>query len=41
VGDDDASLRQQVFDIPVAQVEPIVDPDGILDDRRGKSVPLV
>jgi hypothetical protein len=41
VGDDDASLSQQVFDIPVAQVEALVEPDGILDDRRGKSVPLV
>jgi hypothetical protein len=41
VGDDDASLSQQVFDIPVAEVEPIVEPDDMLDDRRGKSVPLV
>jgi hypothetical protein len=37
VGDKDASPGQQVLDIPVAQVEAIVEPDGMLDDCRGKT----
>jgi hypothetical protein len=41
VGDDDTSLRQQVFDIPVAQVEAVIEPDGVLDDLRRKAVALV
>jgi len=41
VGDGDSSPRQQVLDFPMAQVEPMVEPDGILDDLRQESVPFV
>jgi hypothetical protein len=41
VGDGDSSPRQQVLDFPMAQVEPMVEPDGILDDLRRESVPFV
>jgi hypothetical protein len=41
VGHGDASPGKQVFDVPMAQVEPIVEPDGVLDDLRGESVALV
>ena len=40
-GNSDASLGQQVFDIAVTQIEAIVEPDGVGDDVRWKSVPLV
>jgi hypothetical protein len=33
-----AALRQQVFDIAVAQVEAIVEPNGAADDFRRESV---
>jgi len=35
VGHGDASPSQQVFDVPVAQVEPMAVPDGVLDHLRG------
>ena len=37
----DASLRQEVFDISVAEVETIVEPDGIGDNIWRESVALV
>ena len=30
--DDDASLSQEVFDIAVAKIESVVEPEGIADD---------
>jgi len=41
VGDDDSAPGQQIFDVPMAQIEPVVEPDGVLDDLGRKSVPLV
>jgi hypothetical protein len=41
VGNEDPSPSQQVLNIPVAQVEEVVEPDGVLDDLRGESVALV
>ena len=39
--DGNASLGQKVFDISVAQIESIVEPDCIADDVRWKSVAFV
>ena len=39
--DSDASLSEQVFNIPVAQIESIVEPDGVTDDIWRKSVTFV
>lgn len=36
VGDDDSSPGQQVLDVPMAQVEAVVEPDCVLDDLRRK-----
>lgn len=41
VGDEDAPPGQQIPDVPVAQIEAVIEPDGILDDLRRKSVALV
>ncbi len=41
VGDDDASLRQEFLDVPEAQREPVVKPDGVTDDLRRESVSVV
>jgi hypothetical protein len=41
VGDGDASPGQQIFDVPVAEIEAVIEPDGVLDDLRRKSVPPV
>ena len=41
VGDEDASLSQQVFDIPMTEIKAVMEPDGLLNDLRGKSVPFV
>jgi hypothetical protein len=41
VGDEDAPRGQQVLDVPVAWIEAVIEPDGILDDFRRKSVALV
>jgi hypothetical protein len=30
----DASLGQQIFNIPMAQIESIVEPNGVADDIR-------
>jgi len=39
--DYDASLREQILDIPVGEIETIVEPDGVGDDIGRESVPLV
>ena len=41
VGDEDAPPGQQVLAVPVAWIEAVIEPDGILDDLRRKSVALV
>jgi hypothetical protein len=41
VSNDNSSLSQEILNIPMAQIEPIVEPDGVLNDRRSESVPLV
>ena len=41
VGDEDPSPSQEVPDVPVAETDPIVEPDRVLDDLTRKSVPLV
>jgi hypothetical protein len=41
VGDDDSSLAQQVLDIPVTEIETIVEPDGVRNDLSRKPVALV
>jgi len=41
VGDQDSSPGQDVLDVPVAQVEAVLQPDGVLDDLGRKSVPPV
>ncbi len=41
VGDDDASLSQQIFDIPETEAEPMVEPNGIADDQRRESVTTI
>ncbi len=41
VGDDDAPLCQEIFDISEAQTEAEVEPDGLADDLRRKSVSVV
>ena len=38
IGDDDASLGQQIFDIAEAEAEEIVEPYGVADDQRRESV---
>ena len=37
----DASFGEQVFYVAVAEIEPMVEPDGMLNDHRRKSVPFV
>ena len=41
VRDDDASFRQQIFDIPEAQAVPVVEPHGVADDVGRKAMPEV
>ena len=41
VGDRDAALRQQIFDVAKAQGEPEIEPDRLLDDLRREPVPIV
>ena len=36
-----ATLGWQIFDIAVAQVEPVIQPDSVADDVRRESVALV
>ena len=37
----DAAFSKQIFDVPVAEIEPMIEPDGILDDGWRKPVTLV
>jgi len=37
----DATLRQQFLHVPVAQEEPIVQPDGMADELAGEPVTLI
>jgi hypothetical protein len=39
--DRDPSPSQEVLNVPVAQVEEVVEPDRVLDDLRGESVAFV
>ena len=41
VGDDDAALNQEVFDISEAQTEAVIEPDCVADDLAWKSVSAV
>jgi hypothetical protein len=41
VGDEDPPPGQQILDVPVAEVEAVMDPDGVLDDLRRKSMALI
>ena len=41
IQNDNSSFSQQILNTPTAQIEPIVEPDGVLNDRRRESVPLV
>ena len=41
VGNDDATLREQVLGIAETQAEPVIQPDGVADDFRWKSVSSV
>ena len=36
-----AALCQQIFDVPVAEIESMIEPNSILIDFRGKPIPLV
>jgi len=37
----DAAFSEQVFDVSMAEIEPMVEPDGSLNDHRRKPVALV
>jgi hypothetical protein len=39
--DGDATLSQQIFDVTVAQIETIVEPDSITDDVRREPVTFI
>jgi len=39
--DGEASLSQQIFDISVAQVEPMAEPDSVTDDVWREAVAFV
>ena len=41
VGDEDPLPSQEVLDVSMAEVEAVVEPDGVLNDLRRKSVPPV
>lgn len=41
VRNDDSALGQKVFNVTVAQSEPVVDPDCVTDNLWRKSVPMV
>ena len=41
MGDDDASPGQLVLDVSMAEVDAVVEPDGVLNDFSRKSVALV
>ena len=35
-GDRDTPFGEEILDIPEAQAEPVVEPDGVTDDLRGE-----
>jgi hypothetical protein len=37
----DTSFREEMLDIAETQAKPVVEPDGVTDDGRGKSVPAI
>jgi hypothetical protein len=39
--DDNSSFSQQIFDVSMAEIKSIVEPDGITDDIWGESMTLV
>ena len=41
VGDNDPALGRKIFDITEAQAEPMIEPDGVADDLRRKSMSMV
>jgi hypothetical protein len=41
IGDDDASLRQELLDVPETQAESVVKPHCVTNDLRGESVSVV
>lgn len=41
VGDDDSPAGQEILDVPVAQVEAVVESDRVLNDLRRKPMALV
>ena len=41
IADDDTSFSQKIFDIPMTEIESMIEPDGVLDDFRWKSVTFV
>jgi hypothetical protein len=40
-GDNDVSLRQDILDVAMAEIESVVEPDSVENDIRRKSVALV
>jgi hypothetical protein len=38
IGDDDASFGQKQFDIPQAEAEHVIEPDGVADDLGGEAM---
>ena len=41
VANDDATLSKQIFDITVAEIEPVVKPDSVTSDIRREPVAFV
>jgi len=41
IGDNDATLRQQEFNISKAEAERVIQPDGMADDLSGKAMAVV
>ena len=41
IGDRDAALGEQLFDFTKAEAESMVEPHGVADDLRGKTITAV
>jgi len=41
IANDNPSLSQQIFDIPIAEIKPMIEPHGISNDFRGKAMTFV
>jgi hypothetical protein len=41
IGHDDSAFKQELFDIAKAQAEPKVQPHGVANDFRGKTMVLI